>query len=226
MDGFYIILMMVLMVLSSLASVAVTRKFNKYARVPVSCGKSADRVAQELLYRYGSNVTLTRVSGTLTDHYSPTQQTVGLSTAVYGSASVAAVAVAAHEIGHVLQYQEGYGLIRLRNKVLPVANIASSFSPYIVIVGLLLSSYNLAMVGVVLYAAMLLFQFATLPVELNASSRALKMLQEGGYITNEELPGAREVLRAAAMTYVYAALSALVSFLRLFSIASSAKRKE
>lgn len=224
MEMFYFILLIVLMGLSALASAAVSRKFNKYAQTPVSCGKSADRIAQELLSANGSDVTITRVSGSLTDHYSPTTNTVGLSEAVYGSYSVSAVAVAAHEIGHVMQYQERYGLITLRSKILPVANIATNIAPYIVIVGLIISSFGLAMVGVVLYAAMLLFQLATLPVELNASSRALTMLENGGYITRDERSAAREVLKAAAMTYVYAALSALVSFLRLFSMANRAKR--
>lgn len=225
MNGFYIILLLVLMALSSLASVAVSRKFNKYADVRVSCGKTAACVAQELLTANGSGVTINRVPGSLTDHYDPSTGTVGLSEPVYGSCSVSAVAVAAHEIGHVMQYQEGYGLIGLRTKILPVANIASNIAPYIVLVGLLLSSFNLAMIGVVLYAAMLLFQFATLPVEINASNRALDMLENGGYITRDERSSAKEVLKAAAMTYVYAALSALVSFLRLFSMASRAKRK-
>lgn len=225
MNAFYLIILVILMALSSLASAAVSRKFNKYASVRVSCGKSADRIAQELLNANGSGVTLQRVSGSLTDHYDPSAGTVGLSEPVYGSCSLAAVAVAAHEIGHVMQYQEGYGLIGLRTKILPVANIASNIAPYIVIAGLLLSSFNLAMVGVVLYSAMLLFQFATLPVEINASNRALDMLENGGYITRDERGAAKEVLKAAAKTYLYAALSALVSFLRLFSIASRTRRK-
>ena len=224
-DFVYIALLLVLMVLSAIASSAVTRKFNKYAQVRAACGMSADRVAQQLLTTHGSGVTLQQVSGSLTDHYNPSAGTVGLSQAVYGSTSVSALAVAAHEIGHVLQYQEGYGLIKLRNAILPTANIGSMFAPYIVIFGLLLGSYPLALVGVCLYAVMLLFQVATLPVEFDASHRGMEMLLGGGYISADQESMAREVLRAAAMTYVYSALATLVSFLRLLNIATRARRR-
>ena len=223
-DGFYLILLLIVMVLSMLASTRVQRIFEQHAKTPVSSGKTADEIARELLARNNSAVQITQVQGSLTDHFDPRNQTVGLSTQVYGSDSVAAVAVAAHEIGHVMQYESGYAPIRLRNAVLPVASIGSQAAPWIVILGIFFSSYNLAMAGVILFGAVLLFQLVTLPVEFNASSRALRMLEEGNYITYEESDGARKVLKAAAMTYVLAALATLVSALRLFNLAQRTRR--
>ena len=126
----------------------------------------------------------------------------------------------------MLQHQEGYLPIRLRNAVLPAANIGSNLAPWIVIAGVIFGSFNLAMVGVVLFGAVLLFQLVTLPAELNASSRALRMLEEGGYVGYEQTGDARKVLRAAAMTYVLATIAALISFLRLFMIAASSRRRD
>ena len=223
-DGWYMIALIAVMVVSLWAQGRVQSTFKKFADKPVSSGLTADEVARRLLYQNGSAVQLVPVQGALTDHYNPKTATVGLSTQVYGSNSVSAVAVAAHEIGHVMQYQEGYAPIRFRNAVLPVASIGSQIAPWIVIAGVLMSSFNLAMVGVVLFGAMLVFQLVTLPVEFNASSRALRMLEEGNYISYEESDEAKKVLRAAAMTYVLAALAALISFLRLLSIANRSRR--
>ena len=159
---------------------------------------------------------------------------MGLSEAVYGSSSVSALAVAAHEIGHVLQYNEDYRPMRMRSVILPLASIGSSIGPFLVIGGLLLSllvenagniGYYIAIGGVALYVMVLLFQLITLPVEFNASKRGLSMLTDGGYITEEELPGAKKMLNAAAMTYVLAALGSFVTVLRLLSLATGAKRR-
>lgn len=223
-DSVYLIALLVVMALSLMAQGSVQRTFNRYAGTPTLRGMSADQVAGALLARGGSDARIEQVSGKLTDHFNPKTGTVGLSQAVYGSNSISAVAVAAHEIGHVMQYEEGYAPIRFRNAVLPVASIGSSLAPYIVILGVVISSFNLAMVGVTLFGAMLLFQVVTLPVEFNASRRALRMLEEGGYVTYEESDAAKKVLRAAAMTYVLAAVASLVSFLRLLSIASRTRR--
>ena len=224
-DGVYVIALLIIMVLSFVAQSKVRRTFQKYAATPVSSGLSADEIARRLLTNNNSAVQVTAVNGALTDHFDPRNQVVGLSTQVYGSNSVAAAAVAAHEIGHVMQYESNYSPIRLRNAVLPVASIGSQAAPWLVIIGLLMGSRTLAMIGVVLYGAMLLFQVVTLPVEFNASSRGLRMLEEGNYISYEESDGAREVLRAAAMTYVLAALATLASFLRLFAIAQRSRRR-
>lgn len=226
MDMIYIVLIAILMVLSSIASSVVARKFNQYATTRISCNKSARQVAQELLDRAGSNVRIQQISGSLTDNYNPSRGIVSLSQATYASTSVSAVAVAAHEIGHVMQYQEGYSAIRFRNAMLPTANIGSTFAPYLVVFGLLIRSSGLALIGVGLYFVMFLFQAITLPVELDASRRALAMLEQGGYIVGDETRMAREVLKAAAMTYFYAALGSLVSFLRLFSMALRIRRRK
>lgn len=219
--------LLILMVVSLFAQGRVQRVFQKYANEPAASGKTAESVAYELLARYGAgNVRIEPVSGALTDHYNPKTDVVGLSQTVYGERSVSALAVAAHEIGHVLQHEEGYLPIRIRNAVLPAASIGSNLAPWIVILGLFLGSYNLSMVGVVLFGAVLVFQLATLPAELNASSRALRMLEDGGYVDYSQSDDAKKVLRAAAMTYVLATLAALVSFLRLYSIASSSRRRD
>ena len=223
-DGIYIILLLVVMGISLYAQSKVQRTFNQFSQTYVSSGLRADEIAQQLLNRAGSSVQIQPVQGTLTDHYDPRSGIVGLSTQVYGQSSIAAIAVAAHEIGHVMQYQEGYAPIRLRNAILPVANIGSYAAPWIVILGLMMGSYNLAMIGVVLFGAMLVFQVVTLPVEFNASSRALRMLEEGNYITYEESDSAKKVLNAAAMTYVWAAVASLVSFLRLLALANRTRR--
>lgn len=225
-DSLYLIALLAIMAASLAAQGAVQRTFNRYAGTPTARGMSAEQVAAALLARGGSAVRIEPVAGRLTDHFNPRTGTVGLSQAVYGSNSIAAVAVAAHEIGHVMQYEEHYAPIRFRNAILPAANLGSTIAPYLVILGLIMSSFNLAMAGVVLFGAMLLFQVVTLPVELNASSRALRMLEEGGYVTYEESDAAKRVLRAAAMTYVLAALASLVNFLRLLSLASRTRRND
>ncbi len=223
-DILYILLLFVVMGFSLFAQNKVQKTFQQFSDKSVSSGMRAEQVAQQLLYNGNSNVQIEPVQGSLTDHYDPKNGVVGLSTQVYGQNSIAAIAVAAHEIGHVMQYQEGYMPIRLRNAILPVASIGSYAAPWIVILGLFMGSYNLAMIGVVLFGAMLVFQIATLPVEFNASSRALRMLEEGNYITYDESDGARKVLNAAAMTYVWAAIASLVSFLRLLALANRTRR--
>lgn len=223
-DSIYFIALLGVMILSFMAQGKVQRTFAKYNDQPVSSGMSAERIAAGLLQSHNSNAQITPVQGALTDHFNPQTNVVGLSTQVYGSNSISAVAVAAHEIGHVMQYESGYGPIRLRNAILPVASIGSQAAPWIVILGLLMSSFQIAMVGVILFGAMLLFQVVTLPVEFNASSRALRMLEEGNYISYEESDKAKAVLQAAAMTYVLAAVASLVSFLRLLSMANRSRR--
>ncbi len=223
-DGIYIILLLVVMGISFYAQGKVQKTFNQFAQMPISSGLRAEEIAQQLLNRGNSPVQITPVQGSLTDHFDPKNGVVGLSTQVYGQNSIAAVAVAAHEIGHVMQYQEGYAPIRLRNAILPVASIGSFAAPWIVILGLMMGSFNLSMIGVILFGAMLVFQVVTLPVEFNASARALRMLEEGNYITYEESDGAKKVLNAAAMTYVWAAVASLISFLRLLAMANRSRR--
>lgn len=224
-DGWMLPALLAVLVLSFVAQSGVQRTFKKYAQVPASRNLPAWRVAEELLHNGNSTVQVTSVGGNLTDHFDPRSNIVGLSQAVYNDASVAAVAVAAHEIGHVMQYEEGYLPIKLRNAILPAANFGSMAAPWIVILGLFMSNYKLAMIGVILFGAMLLFQVVTLPVELDASRRGIEMLQSGGFLSYDETPQAKAVLRAAAFTYVVAALASLVTFLRLLSIANSSRRR-
>ena len=230
-DGRYSILLLAaiaIMILGIIASARVKTTYNKYSQVYASSGKTAAQIANELLRNNGSSVAVAQVPGTLTDNYNPKTGAVSLSQSVYGSTSVAAIAVAAHECGHVMQYQEGYGLIRLRNSLLPFASFGARFSYILVLIGLFLGSfgYVVSMIGVILFGVVLAFQLLTLPVELNASERALDMLTAGGYITgNTEENAARKVLRAAAFTYLVAVLSSAISFLRLLMIAQSTRRR-
>ncbi len=234
MEFIYLILLLVIMVLSVIAQGRVQSVFQKYAQVRTARGIPASQLAYELLQKNGLSLPIQQVQGQLTDHYNPTTQVVGLSDAVYASDSVSAYAVAAHEIGHVLQHEEGYSPMKLRSVILPVANVGSCIGPFLVLGGLLLSmlakgvgnmGYYIAIGGVALYAMMLLFQLITLPIEFNASKRGLSMLTEGGYVTDEELPGAKKMLNAAAMTYVLASLGAFVTLLRLLLIANGARRR-
>ena len=229
----YFLAAIAVFVLSLIAQSRVQRVFQKYAEQHTGCGMPAAFLAEELLRKNGLNLPVQRVQGSLTDHYDPRSEAVGLSEAVYDSDSVSAYAVAAHEIGHVLQHQEGYAPMRMRSVILPVANIGCRVGPFLVLGGLLLSlltrigngGYYIAIGGVALYAVMLLFQLLTLPVEFNASKRGLQMLTEGGYLREEELPGAKRMLRAAAMTYLLAALGSLITVFRLFAIARGARRR-
>ena len=223
-DSLYLILLLALMIVSAFASRRVQTVFSKYSGIRASSGIPAEQAASDMLRSAGSACRIVPVSGTLTDHFDPRENTVGLSTGVYGQNSVSALAVTAHEIGHVLQYEQDYSPIRLRNAVLPVAGFSSAAAPWIVIGGLFFGSYNLAMIGVILFGTVLLFQLVTLPVEFNASSRGLSLLEQGGYLSTEQLPMAKEVLRAAAMTYVFSALASLISFLRLLNIANRSRR--
>lgn len=222
----YYFLAILVLILSLICQGRVQRVFNRYSTLPGALGVTASAAACRMLNEKGSDVNVKQVSGSLTDHYDPSAGTVGLSTSVYGQTSVAALAVAAHEIGHVCQYQEGYSPIGFRTKLLPVAKIGSTAGPYIIIAGLLIHSSTIAYVGLYLYCAMLLFQLATLPVEFNASSRGLAMLEEGGYVAPADMPAAKKVLRAAACTYVLSALGTLVSVLRFLAMINGGKRKD
>lgn len=217
--------LIVVFVLSLIAQGKVKRVFKRYNTVPGARNIPAHEAAREMLMDNGSSVTVQPVQGNLTDHYDPRSDTVGLSTEVYDSTSVAALAITAHEIGHVLQYQEGYAPIQWRTTVLPVANIGATFGPYMILIGLFMNLYPLAVVGLALYGAMFLFQVVTLPVELNASRRGLELLDRGGYIDYADRPSAQKVLSAAAWTYVLAALGSLLSFLRFFMLVNGNRRR-
>lgn len=205
------------------AQFKVKSTFDRYSRVRTKSGLTAEAAARMLLSRGGStNVTISRVNGSLTDHYDPSSKTLRLSDSVYGSDSVAAVGVAAHECGHALQEHDGYGLLKLRTALVPVVNIGSSLYLPIFMAGLLFSWEPLQMVGILCFGLTLLFSLVTLPVEINASKRALGMLD--GVLEAEELQGAKAVLSAAALTYLASVISSALQLLRLILISRSRNR--
>ena len=171
-----------------------------------------------------TDVVIEPVAGNLTDHYSPSNKRLRLSEPVYGAASIAAVGVAAHETGHAMQHKYGYGPLVLRSTLVPAANIGSAMGPYLVIFGLIFSFYPLTQIGIIAFSVSVLFYLVTLPVEFNASSRAIKALRQNRILSEEELAGAKKVLTAAAMTYVASALTALVSLFRLILISQNRRR--
>lgn len=216
----------VCMILSVYASARVRSSYAKYDKIRTRSGLTGYDAAVRLLSAGGANdISVGKVSGQLTDHYHPTKGVVNLSESTYDSASVAAVAVAAHEIGHVMQKKSGYLFYNIRTAIVPVVNFGSRLALPLVLIGLLMNWYvssagesdvgfYVAIAGVVLYGTSFLFTLITLPVELNASRRAGEMLIEQRIITPEELPGAKKVLSAAALTYLAATISSLVYFLR------------
>lgn len=220
-----IIILIPAIIFSIVAQIMVKSAFSEYSKVRNSRGLTGADAAREILDRNGlTNVRIEHISGSLTDHYDPKANVIRLSDDVYGSATVAAVGVAAHEAGHAVQYAEGYYPIKIRNAIIPVTRFGSSLSTPLVILGLLLSWDFLITAGILLFCAVVLFQAITLPVEFNASGRALKTLRSSHFLEDDEMKGARSVLTAAAMTYVAAMLSALLSLVRLLVILGRRRR--
>ena len=202
------------------AQMRVSSAFRKYSAVHARSGMSAEDVARSMLNQAGcGNVSIRTVSGNLTDHYDPRNNTLRLSDGVYGSSSVAAIGIAAHECGHAMQQHEGYAPLVLRSALVPVVNLGSNLYFPIFLLGLLFSWEPLIYVGIACFALTLVFSLVTLPVEFNASGRALRVLDRQGYLSSAEMDGARAVLNAAAMTYVAAAISSLLQLVRLLVIA-------
>ena len=226
-DPWYLLLVLPAVILAGIAQLWVQSTFRKYSKVGTLRGVTGREASEEIQRRNGITLPVDRVGGNLTDHYDPRTNVIRLSDPVYGVNSVAAVGVAAHETGHALQYAKGYAPIRLRAAILPVTQIGSTLSPYLVLLGLLFETMNfLAWAGIFLFGLSVLFQLITLPVEFNASARALKALSEGGMMTSEELAGARKVLTAAAMTYVAALFVSLMSLFRLILMVMSRSRRD
>ena len=202
--------------LSMIASGMVHRSFANYSQIRSASGLTGAEVARRILSYAGiSDVSISHISGNLTDHYNPKTRDVGLSDSVYGSNSVAAIAVAAHECGHVIQHANSYVPLRIRSALVPVANFGSGASWFVIIAGIIFSMPPLVTLGILLFSAAVLFQVVTLPVELNASRRALGILQNTGILAPGENQGAKRVLRAAAFTYVASAAAAILQLLRL-----------
>ena len=218
-DSSYLIFVLPAMILAIWAQYKVNSTYTKYSKVLNHRGMTGSEVAVKILNLYGIyNVRVEHIAGTLTDHFDPRTNVIRLSDGVYSGTSVAALGVAAHETGHAIQHAKGYVPIKLRNMVVPVASLGSNLAVPLAILGLILGSYILVDAGIILFTAVVAFQFVTLPVEFNASRRAIKVLDEQGILYGEELSGAKKVLGAAAMTYVAAAAVALGNLLRLLSL--------
>lgn len=215
-DIYYLILVVPTVLLSLWAQFKVKSTFSKYSRIRCAKGINGAQAA-ELLLRDNSitNVKVEQVPGSLTDHYDPSSHVLRLSQPVYGESSIAAVGVAAHETGHAIQHARGYSPLALRSTLVPVANIGSTVGPWIAMAGLVMSFPLLLNIGIILFAGAVAFYLITLPVEFNASSRALAILSKTQTLSQEELRGVKKVLSAAAMTYVASALTALMSLVRL-----------
>jgi hypothetical protein len=219
-DSYFLILVVPTLILSMIAQIMVKSTFAKYSRIQCSRNINGRDAALLLLKNNAINdVAVEAVQGTLTDHYDPGAKKLRLSQPVFSQPSIAAIGVAAHEAGHAIQHAKGYGPLVLRSTLVPAANIGSRFGPWLAIVGIFFSMPLLLNIGIVLFGGAVIFYLITLPVEFNASSRALALLQSGNVLTARELEGAKKVLNAAALTYVASALTALMSFIRLILIA-------
>ena len=213
-DPMYFVFIIPALVLSLWASWRVKANFNKYSKVPSSRGLSGAQAAAELLDRAGiQDVQIVQTGGRLSDHYNPLTKKLALSKDVYNSSSLAAIGVATHEAGHAIQHAQHYAPLWIRSLLVPTANIGSSIGYIVMLFGLFLASTNMVLVGAVLFSAVLLFQIVTLPVEFDASSRAKRLVVEHGIILPQERVGVDAVLNAAALTYVAAAISTLLTLL-------------
>ncbi len=214
-DPLYL-LTIVMAIVCMIASARVSSVYKKYNRIRSMSGMTGAQAAVEILRRNGINdVAVMHIPGELTDHYDPRTHTVNLSDATYGSCSVAAVGVAAHECGHVLQHHTGYVPLKIRTAIVPAANIGSKAGIPLIILGMFMSYSPLITIGIWVFSLAVLFQLVTLPVEFDASHRALVMLEDYGILGNEEVEDSKKVLSAAAMTYVASAAAAVIQLLRL-----------
>ncbi len=214
-DSTYILVILAALI-SLGVSAAMNATFQRYQGVRAYSGLTGAQTAQRILRSAGIyDVTVRHVSGKLTDHYDPRSKTVNLSDAVYGRASLAAVGVAAHECGHAIQDARGYVPLKVRGAIVPVANLGSQLFWPLFLLGLIFSMEPLVNLGILLFLFALVFQIVTLPVEFNASARAIRMLDSTAILSPSEVPGAKKVLRAAAMTYVAAVIGSLLQLLRL-----------
>ena len=225
------ILSIIMMVVSLIISANCKHTFKKYSKTMSSRGVTGAEVARRILdtYGVGDSVQINHISGNLTDNFNPKDLTLNLSDSVYGSCSIAAIGVAAHECGHAIQHHVGFTPNKIRSALVPAANIGSRFGVYVAMIGLIMMGYldyagteggmgqTIFYVGIAMFAFAVLFYLITLPVEFDASRRALKILKQDQILVGEEMTGARKVLGAAAMTYVAAAASAILTLLRLIS---------
>ena len=213
--------------LSLWAQMRVQSAYSKYSKRHAACRLTGAEVAERMLHDEGIyDVAIEVVRGNLTDHYDPSTRTLRLSQGGANSTSLAALGVAAHETGHALQHRDAYAPLVLRTAVVPTVNIGSNLSWPLVLLGMVFSWEPLINIGILLFSLTVIFTLITLPVEFNASRRAMTALEAGGFMTQEELPGAKSVLNAAAMTYVAAALTAILQLLRLLVLTGGRRRDD
>lgn len=218
------ILILLIIIIPLLAQLKIQSSYNRYKRVENSKKKSGFEVAREILDKNGlEDIYIVEIKGELTDHYDPTKKVVRLSTDIFHGETIAAAAVAAHECGHAIQDKESYTFLKIRSAIYPVINVATSISYYIILLGFLMQAFQLIYLGIALTCCGLLFQVVTLPVEFDASHRALEKLQDYKIVDNSEFAGAKEVLTAAALTYV---AGVLASMLQIFRLIFAAKDRE
>ena len=214
------VIMIPVLLFSFYCQIKVKRAFRRYSSVHAMCGMSGAQAAARLLQLNGiTDVQIRQIGGTLTDYYDPKNKEICLSGDVYNATSVAAIGVACHEAGHACQHAQGYAPLKIRNAAIPATRIGSSLGIPLVLLGMVFTWRPLIMVGIVLYALVALFQLLTLPVEFNASRRALQTIESNQFLTEQEYRGAKKVLTAAALTYVAALASALATLLRLLLLA-------
>ena len=231
-DWTYLVLVMPFVLLSLWASSSVNSTFKKYSQQHSRRGITGAQAAERVLRSNGvTGVRIERVSGNLTDHYDPRTNVIRLSDGVYGSTSTAAIGVACHEAGHAVQYAQSYGPIKLRAAIIPITNIGSKLAMPLILIGVLLAafenlSFGFVYLGIACFGLSLVFQLITLPVEFNASRRALAAIESGELLTEEEQKGARKTLTAAAMTYVAATAVSLAQLLRLILIFGGRRRRD
>ncbi len=217
-----IVLLIPAVLFSLWAQFKVTGAFSRYSEVRAASGVTADQVSRKLLDKFGlQNVKVERIEGQLTDHYVPRSKVLRLSDAVSGNSSIAAIGVAAHEVGHAIQDKEGYAFLKFRNTIVPVVSIGSTISMPLFFIGLIMGYTPLLNIGILLFCGVLVFHLVTLPVEFDASARALKLLSETGLLAGNEIGGAKAVLDAAALTYVAALVMTVLQLVRLLALRGS-----
>ena len=218
MDYWYLVLVVPALLVSLWAQFKVKSTFNKYSSKRVASGMTGADASRYIQRANGVHTGLEAVAGNLSDHFDPRTNTIRLSSPVYGQATVAAVGVAAHETGHALQHAEGYAPVKLRTAMVPVTNFSSAISPLLIVLGIIMAMDPLAYAGIALFSVATIFQLVTLPVEFNASRRAVVALAQSGQFTADELKGVKKVLTAAALTYVAALFVSLMTLLRFILI--------
>lgn len=224
-DQYYIMFVIPALIIVALAQMNVSSAFNKYSKINNSRGFTGYDIARRILDQNGLySVRIERVAGSLTDHFDPSASVVRLSDAVYNSRSVAAIGIAAHEVGHAIQHNVGYAPIKIRTAIVPITQLGSTLAWPLAIAGIVLSVEPLITIGIWLFVAVVVFQLVTLPVEFNASARALKTIREDMILEGAEYDGAKRMLQAAALTYVAALLMAIANLLRLLALANNRRR--